>query len=148
MHTIKFTGASFRLPSLVILALIEAEIAGRGRICPPLSRARDSQTLSSARVKNSHQSPCPRRLRGCGTELLAGAYTCFEGNGAGILFYIRTVRFLSRGTRSNLPATAKPGTQSDSWAPVPTLTLAPLGAQRAPPCGFSQIAPKVLGVSL
>ena len=26
---------SFRLPSLVILALIEAEIAGRGRICPP-----------------------------------------------------------------------------------------------------------------
>ena len=42
---------SFRLPSWVILALIEAEIAGRGRICPPpLSRARDSQTLSSARV--------------------------------------------------------------------------------------------------
>ena len=42
---------SFRLPSLVILAVIEAEIAGRGRICPPpLSRARDSQTLSSARV--------------------------------------------------------------------------------------------------
>ena len=31
----KFTGMSFRLPSLVILALIEAEIAGRGRICPP-----------------------------------------------------------------------------------------------------------------
>ena len=26
---------SFPLPSLVILALIEAEIAGRGRICPP-----------------------------------------------------------------------------------------------------------------
>ena len=26
---------SFRLPSSVILALIEAEIAGRGRICPP-----------------------------------------------------------------------------------------------------------------
>ena len=41
---------SLRLPSLVILALIEAEIAGRGRICPPpLSRALDSQTLSSAR---------------------------------------------------------------------------------------------------
>ena len=35
LHTIKFTGVSFRLPSLVILALIEAEIAGRGRICPP-----------------------------------------------------------------------------------------------------------------
>ena len=50
--TIKFTGVPFRLPSLVTLALIEAEIAGRGRICPPpLSRARDSQTLSSARVK-------------------------------------------------------------------------------------------------
>ena len=29
------------------------------------------------------------------------------------------------------------------------LTLAPLGgAQRAPPCGFSQIAPEVLGISL
>ena len=26
---------SSHLPSLVILALIEAEIAGRGRICPP-----------------------------------------------------------------------------------------------------------------
>ena len=48
---IKFTGVPFRLPSLVTLALIEAEIAGRGRICPPLSRARDSQTLSSAGVK-------------------------------------------------------------------------------------------------
>ena len=33
--TIKFTGVPFRLPSLVTLALIEAEIAGRGRICPP-----------------------------------------------------------------------------------------------------------------
>ena len=33
---------------------------------------------------------------------------------------------------------------------VVLLTLAPLGggAQRAPPCGFSQIAPEVLGVSL
>ena len=42
---------SFRLPSLVILALIEAEIAGRGRICPPPFPGRDdSQTLSSARV--------------------------------------------------------------------------------------------------
>ena len=49
----KFTGVSFRLPSLVILAHIEAEIAGRGRICPPLSGARDSQTLSSAGVKGS-----------------------------------------------------------------------------------------------
>ena len=33
--TLKFTGVSFHLPSLVTLALIEAEIAGRGRICPP-----------------------------------------------------------------------------------------------------------------
>ena len=48
---LKFTGVPFHLPSLVTLALIEAEIAGRGRICsPPPSRARDSQTLSSARV--------------------------------------------------------------------------------------------------
>ena len=35
LHIIKFTGVSFRLPSLVILALIEAEIAERGRISPP-----------------------------------------------------------------------------------------------------------------
>ena len=33
--TIKFTGVPFRLPSLVTLALIEAEIAERGRIWPP-----------------------------------------------------------------------------------------------------------------
>ena len=33
--TKKFTGVPFRLPSLVTLALIESEIAGRGRICPP-----------------------------------------------------------------------------------------------------------------
>ena len=33
--TLKFTGVPFHLPSLVTLALIEAEIAGRGRICPP-----------------------------------------------------------------------------------------------------------------
>ena len=52
--TLKFTGVPFHLPNLVTLALIEAEIAGRGRICPPpLSRARDPQTLSSARVKRS-----------------------------------------------------------------------------------------------
>ena len=51
LFTLKFTGVPIHLPSLVTLALIEAEIAGRGRICPPpLSRARDSQTLFSARV--------------------------------------------------------------------------------------------------
>ena len=51
LFNLKFTGVPFHLPSLVTLALIEAEIAGRGRICPlPPSRARDSQTLSSARV--------------------------------------------------------------------------------------------------
>ena len=33
--TLKFTGVSFHLPSLVTPALIEYEIAGRGRICPP-----------------------------------------------------------------------------------------------------------------
>ena len=35
LHTMKFIGMPFRLPSLVILALIGAEIAGRGRICHP-----------------------------------------------------------------------------------------------------------------
>ena len=35
LFTLKFTGVPFHLPSLVTLALIEAEIAGRGRICPP-----------------------------------------------------------------------------------------------------------------
>ena len=53
--TLKVTGVPFHLPSLVTLALIEAEIAGRGRICP-LSRARDSETLSSARVNKSLNS--------------------------------------------------------------------------------------------
>ena len=39
--TLKFTGVPIHLPSLVTLALIEAEIAGRDRICPPpLSKAR------------------------------------------------------------------------------------------------------------
>ena len=33
--TLKFTAVPFHLPSLVTLALIEAEIAGSGRICPP-----------------------------------------------------------------------------------------------------------------
>ena len=28
------------------------------------------------------------------------------------------------------------------------LTLAPLGGAKGPPCGFSQIAPEVLGISL
>ena len=70
---------SFRLPSLVILALIEAEIAGRGRICPPLSRARDSQTLSSARVKAA------RAFRTLSQEALKTAVSRFiarlrEGN--------------------------------------------------------------------
>ena len=52
--TLKFTGVPFHLPNLVTLALTEAEIAGRGRICPPPpSRARDSQTLSSARVNSN-----------------------------------------------------------------------------------------------
>ena len=58
MHTIKFTGVSFPLPSLVILALIEAEIAARAESAP-LSRARDSQTLSSARVKSSGYPQLP-----------------------------------------------------------------------------------------
>ena len=35
LFTLKFTGVPFHLPSLVTLALIEAEIVRRGRICPP-----------------------------------------------------------------------------------------------------------------
>ena len=54
MHTIKFTGVPFRSQSFVILAIIGAEITSReGQNLPSLSRARDSQTLASARVNAS-----------------------------------------------------------------------------------------------
>ena len=68
--TLKFTGVPFRLPSLVTLALIEAEIAGRGRICPPPFPGRvilrpfpvrvlKEEAINMVYWRNSYPTPTP-----------------------------------------------------------------------------------------